>query len=102
MVRWDQLCAAILWRNGRVGFSFLVYTISKNALASIQTIQCSGQSHNTLSDGFFINRRKAELDRFALAGPVTIAAQWHHIDLPPRGRVADVLSKNASLSHPMV
>jgi hypothetical protein len=48
VVRWDQLCAAILphpitqktacrgprlWRNGRVGFSFLVYTISKNALA---------------------------------------------------------------------
>ena len=47
MVRWDQLCAAILStpgtqspratglrlrRNGRVGFSFLVYTISKNAL----------------------------------------------------------------------
>jgi RNA polymerase sigma-70 factor (ECF subfamily) len=27
--RWDQLCAAILWRNGRVECSFLVYTISK-------------------------------------------------------------------------
>jgi hypothetical protein len=24
---------APVWRNGRVGFSFLVYTISKNALA---------------------------------------------------------------------
>src|SRR5271170_6868198 len=33
MARWDQLCAAILWPNGRVGFGFLVYTISKNALA---------------------------------------------------------------------
>ncbi len=32
VVRWDRLCAAILWRNGRVRFSFLVYTISKNAL----------------------------------------------------------------------
>ena len=28
VVRWDQLCAAILRRNGRVEFSFLVYTIS--------------------------------------------------------------------------
>ena len=41
VVRWDQLCAAILstpdapvWRNGRAGFSFLVYTISKNAIES--------------------------------------------------------------------
>jgi hypothetical protein len=48
VVRWDQLCAAILstpgtqrphargprfWRNGRVEFSFLVYTISKNAIS---------------------------------------------------------------------
>src|SRR5271156_6420488 len=29
----DQLCAAILWPNGRVGLGFLVYTFSKNALA---------------------------------------------------------------------
>jgi hypothetical protein len=34
LVRWDRLCAAILWRNGRVGFSFLVCTISKNALVN--------------------------------------------------------------------
>ena len=33
VVRWDQLCAAILRRNGRVEFSFLVYTISKKGLA---------------------------------------------------------------------
>ena len=39
MVRWDQLCAAILWRNGRVGFSFLVYTISKNATKGLPVDQ---------------------------------------------------------------
>jgi hypothetical protein len=46
VIGWDQLCTTILstpgtqkarargprfWRNGRVGFSFLVYTISKDA-----------------------------------------------------------------------
>jgi hypothetical protein len=35
VVRWDQLCAAILRRNGRVELSFLVYAISKNALESV-------------------------------------------------------------------
>ena len=29
VVRWDQLCAAILWRNGRVGFSFRSTPLAK-------------------------------------------------------------------------
>jgi hypothetical protein len=45
VVRWDQLCAAILWRNGRVGLSFLVYTISKNARIAY-VIHSPGEDRN--------------------------------------------------------
>ncbi len=34
VVWWDQLCAAILRRNGRVELGFLIYAISKNAPAN--------------------------------------------------------------------
>ena len=69
-------------------------------LASIQTVKYSSQSHNAFSDGIFIDSRKAELDRFVLAGLAAIAAQWHHIDLPSLGRMADVLSEDPLLEPP--